>query len=43
VLGAVMASVRALTTRFIAFDTAVVDLSEHLSDPSTCSSATWGR
>jgi len=33
VLGAVMASVRALTTRFIAFDTAVVDLSEHLSDP----------
>jgi len=33
VLGAVMASVRAITTRFIAFDTAVVDLSEHLHDP----------
>ena len=33
VLGAVMASLRALTTHFIAFDTAVVDLTEDLQDP----------
>lgn len=33
VLGAVMASVNALQTHFVAFDTSVVDLSEHLHDP----------
>lgn len=33
ILGCVMASVSAIHTRVIAFDTAVVDLSEHLSDP----------
>ena len=31
--GAVLASMRALQTRYIAFDTAVVDLTEHLADP----------
>ncbi len=31
--GAVLASMRALDTRFVAFDTAVVDLTEHLADP----------
>ncbi|MGW4487082.1 VWA domain-containing protein [Amycolatopsis sp. NPDC004368] len=31
--GAVLASMRALSTKFVAFDTAVVDLSEHLDDP----------
>lgn len=33
IFGAVMASLPALSTRFIAFDTAVVDLSESLSEP----------
>ncbi len=33
VLAAALASIRALRTRVIAFDTAVVDLSEHLDDP----------
>jgi Mg-chelatase subunit ChlD len=33
VLGAVLASLRAVRTRMVAFDTAVVDLSEHLTDP----------
>ncbi|PJF32160.1 MAG: hypothetical protein CUN51_00595 [Candidatus Thermofonsia Clade 1 bacterium] len=33
VFGAVMASLPALSTRFIAFDTAVVDLTESLSEP----------
>lgn len=33
VFGAVMASIPALSTRFVAFDTAVVDLSEELNDP----------
>jgi Mg-chelatase subunit ChlD len=33
VFGAVLASVRSLRTRIIAFDTAVVDLTEHLTDP----------
>ncbi|WP_018681216.1 VWA domain-containing protein [Actinokineospora enzanensis] len=31
--GAVLASMRALKTHFVAFDTAVVDLTEHLTDP----------
>jgi Mg-chelatase subunit ChlD len=33
VLGAVLASLRAVRTRMVAFDTAVVDLSEQLADP----------
>ncbi len=33
VFGAVLASMRALDTRLVAFDTAVVDLSEELGDP----------
>lgn len=33
VFGAVMASMRSVNTRMVAFDTAVVDLSEKLSDP----------
>ncbi len=33
IFGAVLASVRSLQTDLIAFDTAVVDLSEHLHDP----------
>jgi Mg-chelatase subunit ChlD len=33
VLAAVLASVRTLRTRLVVFDTAVVDLSEHLEDP----------
>lgn len=33
VLGAALASLRAVRTRVVAFDTAVVDLSEHLHDP----------
>lgn len=33
IFGAVMASLPALSTRFIAFDTAVVDLTESLSEP----------
>lgn len=33
VLGAVLASLRTLDTRLIAFDTAVVDLTEQLGDP----------
>ncbi|AWT36437.1 VWA domain-containing protein [Deinococcus arenae] len=33
VFGAVLASLPALSTRVVAFDTAVADLSEHLSDP----------
>lgn len=33
IFGAVLASVRALRTRMIAFDTSVVDLSEDLNDP----------
>jgi hypothetical protein len=31
--GAVLASMRALSTKFVAFDTAVADLTEHLADP----------
>lgn len=33
VFGAVLASIRALRTSLVVFDTAVVDLTEHLSDP----------
>lgn len=33
VFGAILASLRSIKTHFVAFDTAVVDLSEHLSDP----------
>ncbi|GER85455.1 VWA domain-containing protein [Thermogemmatispora aurantia] len=33
IFGAVLASLRAISTRMIVFDTAVVDLSEHLQDP----------
>ncbi|MFF0147536.1 VWA domain containing CoxE-like protein [Amycolatopsis sulphurea] len=33
VFGAALASMRALSTKFVAFDTAVVDLTEHLDDP----------
>lgn len=33
VFGAVLASVRAVDTRFVAFDTAVVDLTDRLDDP----------
>jgi Mg-chelatase subunit ChlD len=33
VFGAVLASIRAINTRMVVFDTAVVDLSEHLHDP----------
>jgi Mg-chelatase subunit ChlD len=33
IFGAVLASLRAVTTRMVLFDTAVVDLSEELSDP----------
>ena len=33
IMGAVMASMRALRTHMVVFDTAVVDLSAHLSDP----------
>jgi hypothetical protein len=33
VFGAVLASVRSLSTRLVAFDTAVVDLTEELDDP----------
>lgn len=33
VFGAVMASLRALSTRFVLFDTAVVDLTDDLTDP----------
>ncbi len=33
ILGCIMASLRALRTTLIAFDTSVVDLSEHLHDP----------
>ncbi len=33
VFGAVLASMRAVRTRMVVFDTAVADLSEHLSDP----------
>ncbi|MBM7117916.1 VWA domain-containing protein [Archangium primigenium] len=33
IFGAVLASLRAVTTRMVVFDTAVADLSEHLSDP----------
>jgi Mg-chelatase subunit ChlD len=33
VFGAVMASMRAVTTKFVAFDTAVVDLTDELRDP----------
>ncbi|MGH3760473.1 VWA domain-containing protein [Actinophytocola sp.] len=33
VFGAVLASVRSLRTRIIAFDTAVVDLTDHVTDP----------
>jgi len=33
ILGAVLASLRALRTSMIVFDTAVVDLTEHLTDP----------
>ena len=33
IFGAVLASMRAVTTRMVVFDTAVVDLSEQLSDP----------
>ncbi|MEY3367582.1 MAG: hypothetical protein RI973_737 [Bacteroidota bacterium] len=33
VLGAILASIRSIRTHFIAFDTAVVDLTEHMEDP----------
>lgn len=33
ILGAVLASIRALRTNLVVFDTAVVDLTDHLSDP----------
>lgn len=33
VFGAVLASMRALSTKFVAFDTAVADLTDHLDDP----------
>ena len=33
IFSCIMASMRALYTRFVAFDTAVADLSEHLEDP----------
>src|SRR5512142_1329316 len=33
VFGAVLASLRAVQTHVVAFDTAVADLSEHLADP----------
>jgi len=33
IFAAVLASIRSLRTRFVAFDTEVVDLSEHLQDP----------
>ena len=33
VFGAVLASIRSLRTSVVAFDTAVVDLTEHLGDP----------
>ncbi|GAA1027029.1 MULTISPECIES: VWA domain-containing protein [Amycolatopsis] len=33
VFGAALASMRALSTKFVAFDTAVADLSDHLDDP----------
>ncbi|MFZ5832010.1 MAG: VWA domain-containing protein [Planctomycetota bacterium] len=33
VFGAVLASLRAVTTKMVVFDTEVVDLTEHLSDP----------
>ncbi|GAB2748669.1 VWA domain-containing protein [Amycolatopsis magusensis] len=33
VFGAVLASMHSLSTRFVAFDTAVADLTEHLADP----------
>lgn len=33
VFGAVMASIRAIKTQVVVFDTAVVDLTEHLADP----------
>jgi len=33
ILGAVLASLRALRTSMVVFDTAVIDLSEHLDDP----------
>jgi Mg-chelatase subunit ChlD len=33
IFGAVLASLRAVTTHMVLFDTAVVDLTEHLSDP----------
>ncbi len=33
VLGAALASIRAIRTRVVVFDTGVVDLSDHLSDP----------
>ena len=33
VFGAVLASLRAVTTRMVVFDTEVVDLTEHLHDP----------
>lgn len=33
IFGAVLASIRALSTRFVAFDTAVVDLTDELRDP----------
>lgn len=33
IMGAVMASMRSVSTRMVVFDTSVVDLSEHLADP----------
>jgi Mg-chelatase subunit ChlD len=33
IFGAVLASIRSVTTRMVVFDTSVVDLSEHLQDP----------
>ena len=40
IFGAVLASLRAVRTSLVVFDTAVVDLTEELADPVECSSAT---
>ena len=39
IFGAVLASIRAVSTRMVVFDTAVVDLTEDCTIRSTCSSA----
>jgi hypothetical protein len=36
IFGAVMASLPAVATKLVVFDTAVVDLTEKLDDPSMC-------